>query len=190
MNMIQRVVAVNVAKGPIIMLASGKSFDFLDPHGSDFDIDDIAHGLANVCRYTGQCRAFYSVAEHSILVADTAEGFAYEALLHDAAEAFIGDITRPFKQLLPDYRRIEAAVEDAIIERFEMDRRFREVVKRADLRVLAAEQNQVMAPGCADWAIEAGIDPAPVRVKCLEPGKAKHAFLSRFEKYRTERPAR
>ena len=92
--MTQRVVAVSVAKGPTIMLASVKLFDFLDPHGSDFDIDDIAHSLAHICRYSGQCRAFYSVAEHSILVADTVAEFGYEALLHDSAEAFIGDVTR------------------------------------------------------------------------------------------------
>lgn len=182
--MIQRVVAVNVAKGPTITLASGKLFDFLDPHGSDFDIDDIAHGLAHVCRYAGQCRAFYSVAEHSMLVADTVEDYPYEALLHDAAEAFIGDVTRPFKQLLPEYKRIEATVEDAIIERFGLDRRCRDAVKRADLRVLAAEQTQVMAPGCADWAAEAGIDPAPVLVTHLDPPAAKLAFLQRFEEYR------
>ena len=185
----QRVVAVHVAKGPTIMLASGRLFDFLDPHGSDFDIEDIAHGLAHVCRYAGQCRAFYSVAEHSILVADTVAEFGYEALLHDAAEAFIGDVTRPFKQLLPEYKRIESCVEDAIIERFQLDPMSRSVVKQADLRVLAAEQEQIMAPGCADWAKQAGIEPAPVRVRHLDPISAKMAFLERYTRYLRERKA-
>ena len=185
--MMNRVVAVNMAKGPTIMLASGKLFDFLDPHGSDFDISDIAHGLAHVCRYAGQCRAFYSVAEHSMLVADTVDEFAYEALLHDAAEAFIGDVTRPLKQLLPDYKRIEVMIEDAMICRFGLDRRSKDLVKQADLRVLAAEQTQVMASGCADWAAEAGIEPAPVVVRNLDPVAAKHAFLLRYERYRRER---
>ena len=187
MNMIYRVVAVNVAKGPTIMLASGKLFDFLDPHGSDFDIEDIAHGLAHVCRYAGQCRAFYSVAEHSMLVADTVSEFAFEALLHDAAEAFIGDVTRPFKQLLPDYKRIEATIEDAMIVRFDLDRGSRDLVKHADLRVLAAEQAQVMAAGCSDWAVGAGIQPAPIVVRCLDPVSAKREFLLRYESYRHER---
>ncbi|MGO9265208.1 MAG: hypothetical protein ACLQBA_10030 [Candidatus Binataceae bacterium] len=180
MNILQRVVAVNVAKGPTIMLASGRLFDFLDPHASDFTIDDIAHGLSYVCRYAGQCRGFYSVAEHSILVSETVTSFAYEALLHDAAEAFIGDVTRPLKQLLPEYRRIESNVEDAIIERFGLDRRFKDTVKRADLQVLAAEQAQVMAPGCADWAVAAGIEPAQVKVRYLPPEVAKRRFLNRY----------
>jgi hypothetical protein len=185
-----RVVAVNVAKGPTIMLASGKLFDFLDPRGSEFTIEDIAHGLAHICRYTGQCRRFYSVAEHSILVSDTVKDFAYEALLHDAAEAFIGDITRPLKQLLPDFKRIEAGVEAAIIGRFGLNPRYRKTVKEADLRVLAAEQAQVMPAGCADWAIEAGIRPAPVVVRHLDPSTAKREFLERYEKYAAQRASK
>lgn len=185
MNLIRRdIVAVNVATGPTIMLASGHLFDFLDPHGSDFTIDDVAHGLSLVCRYTGQCRRFYSVAEHSLLVSDIATDYPYEALLHDAAEAFIGDVTRPLKQLLPEYKRIEAVVEDAVIERFGLDPNYRASVKAADLRVLAAEQAQVMAPGTADWAAKAGIKPAPVVVQFLAPEVAKHRFLERYERLR------
>jgi hypothetical protein len=169
------------------MLASGKLFDFLDPHGSDFSIDDVAHGLANICRYTGQCRRFYSVAEHSILVSDTVSEFAYEALLHDAAEAFIGDVTRPLKQLLPEFKRIEANVEAAIVERFRMNPTYRKSVKEADLRVLAAEQAQVMAPGCADWAVAARVLPAPVTVRHLDPPTAEREFLERYERLRPPR---
>jgi hypothetical protein len=177
MNMMHRV-AVNVATGPTIMLASGRLFDFLDPHGSEFTIEDVAQGLSLICRYTGQCRDFYSVAEHSLLVSDVAADYKYEALLHDAAEAFIGDVTRPLKQLLPEYKRIEAAVEDAVTERFRLNR------KAADLRVLAAEQIQVMAPGTADWAAEAGIVPAPVTVQFLSPEVARRSFLERYERLR------
>ena len=90
------------------MLQSGAWFDFLDPESSDFAIEDIAAGLSNICRYAGQCSGFYSVAEHSLLVSEVAFDHAYAALMHDAAEAFIGDVTRPLKQLLPDFKRIEA----------------------------------------------------------------------------------
>lgn len=91
-------IAVRQGVGPMIMLASGAYFDLLDPWGSEFTIEDVAHGLAHTCRYAGQCREFYSVAEHSINVADVSDGFEIEALLHDAAEAFIGDVTRPLKR--------------------------------------------------------------------------------------------
>lgn len=178
------VAAVNVATGPTIMLASGHLFDFLDPHNSEFTIEDVAHGLSLICRYTGQCRAFYSVAEHSLLVSDIATDYRYEALLHDAAEAFIGDVTRPLKQLLPEYKRIETVVEDAVIERFGLDRNYRATVKAADLRVLAAEQVQVMAPGTADWAAKAGIEPAPIIVQFLSPDVARRSFLERYERLR------
>lgn len=162
------------------MLASGKRFDLLDPASSDFDIEDIAHGLAHVCRYAGQCQMFYSVAEHSLLVSETVEQFALEALMHDAAEAFIGDITRPLKQLLPEYKAIESLIEQVISQRFGLQGEAKAVIKEADLRVLAAEQHQVMAKGCADWADEAGIVPAEITVRGLTPSAAKHQFLSRF----------
>ena len=184
MNIFSPTLAIVSQKGPTIMLASGKRFDLLDPSGSDFDIDDVAHGLAHVCRYAGQCRKFYSVAEHSILVSETVADFADEALLHDAAEAFIGDITRPLKQLLPDYKAIEADIEEAINERFGLSKAAKPVIKEADLRVLAAEQMQVMAPECADWAVEAGIAPADITVRGLLPQQAKAEFLRRFSDLR------
>ncbi|QZH73954.1 MAG: hypothetical protein JY451_09270 [Erythrobacter sp.] len=184
MNIFAPNLAIHHAKGPTIMLASGRRFDLLDPWLSEFGIEDIAQGLANVCRYAGQCRTFYSVAEHSLLVSETVSRYAFEALLHDAAEAFIGDITRPLKRLLPDYREIEARIEDAVIERFGLDRAAKATIKEADLRVLAAEQEQVMAPGCADWAREAGITPAPVTVRSLSPIVARAAFLRRYEELR------
>lgn len=184
MNIFSPNLAVVSHNGPTIMLASGKRFDLLDPDRSDFDIEDIAHGLAHVCRYAGQCRTFYSVAEHSILVSDTVEAYSFEALMHDAAEAFIGDITRPLKQLLPDYRAIEARVETAIIRRFGLRSEAKPVVKTADLRVLAAEQNQIMAVGCADWAEDAGIVPASIHVRGLLPDQAKAEFLLRYDELR------
>src|ERR1700742_76738 len=127
-------VAVKIEVGPSIMLHSGAWFDFASPHTSDFTAEDIAQGLAHICRYSGQCSRFYSVAEHSLLVSDVAEGFEFEALLHDAAEAFIGDITRPLKQMLPEFKRIEAEVERAILERFGIEGPVPPQVKQADLR--------------------------------------------------------
>lgn len=172
--------AVSVAVGPRIMLQSGAWFDFLDPESSKFGIEDIAAGLSNTCRYAGQCSAFYSVAEHSLLVSEVAHEHAYAALMHDAAEAFIGDITRPLKQLLPDFKRIEARVERAIFSRFDVPNPMPKAVKAADLRVLAAEQEQIMPRETSLWAFAEGVEPAPVTVRLLSPHEAREAFLSRY----------
>jgi hypothetical protein len=176
-----RVIAVRIDVGPSIMLQSGAWFDFAAPHSSPFTIEDIAHGLAHICRYSGQCNGFYSVAEHSLLVSETATGFELEALMHDAAEAFLGDITRPLKQMLPDYKRIEGDVERAIFSRFGIQTPIPREVKQADLRVLAAEQRQIMPRGTDDWLRGQDVVPAPIVVRNLPPVEAKRAWLERFE---------
>ncbi len=173
-------VAVKIKSGPSIMLASGNWFDLLDPWNSEFTIEDIAQGLSNICRFSGQCKDFYSVAEHSIYVCDTVEQFQLEALLHDAAEAFIGDITRPLKQLLPQYKEIEANVEDAISRRFNLDPKAKSAVKAADLRVLAAEQAQLMPSGTDFWAAPLNVKPALIEIGFLRPEEAREIFLDKF----------
>ncbi|RUV05228.1 hypothetical protein EOB36_00705 [Mesorhizobium sp. M6A.T.Cr.TU.017.01.1.1] len=178
------VVAVKTAVGPTIMLRSGAILDFLDPWSSEFTIDDIAHGLSLICRYSGQCDRFYSVAEHCVHVSEVAKDHAYAALMHDAAEAFVGDVTRPLKQLLPAYKAIESDVEIAICNRFYVPYPIPDAVKKADLRVLAAEQAQIMPAGADGWAQAAGVIPAEITVKSYPPSEAKAIFLQRFERLR------
>src|SRR5438132_13165538 len=100
-----------------IMLQSGCLFDLANPEASEINVEDIAHGLAHTCRYAGQCDGFYSVAEHSVLVSQIVQHAKLAALFHDAAEAFIGDMSRPLKQLLPNYIEIEKKIEHAIFQR-------------------------------------------------------------------------
>jgi 5'-deoxynucleotidase YfbR-like HD superfamily hydrolase len=138
---------IKTAKGPTILLQSGTYFDLLDPFTSDFTIQDIAHGLSLTCRFAGQCREFYSVAEHSWHASQlVADEFKLAALMHDAAEAFLGDVTRPLKSLLPEYQRIERNVEAAVADRFGINGMDSDAVKRADLAMLAAEQEAMMPP--------------------------------------------
>lgn len=180
---------IKTAKGPTILLRSGSYFDLLDPHGSDFTIEDIAHGLSMTCRFAGQCRQFYSVAEHSwhasFLVA---EEFKLAALMHDAAEAFIGDVTRPLKSLLPEYKAIERNIEAAIAERFGLDDAGADEIKRADLLMLHAEQ-AVMMPHHDDRWTTSPADEVPgtiVNFRCWSPDDAKRAFLDRFADLRSK----
>ena len=177
---------IKTAKGPTILLQSGAYFDLLDPAGSAFTIQDIAHGLSHTCRYAGQCSGFYSVAEHSwhtsFLVP---EHLQLAALMHDAAEAFIGDVTRPLKSLLPDYKRIERVIEHAIAARFGIVGMHAAEVKHADLTMLAAEQAQIMPSHADAWAVLGGVIPAPVDVVMWTPPLAKAWFLHRFEQLTT-----
>jgi hypothetical protein len=164
---------------PDIQLFSGNSFYFNDPKNSCFDITDIAHALSNICRYTGHTRVFYSVAQHSIAVSlIVPPEHALAGLLHDAAEAFIGDVSRPLKNLLPDYRIIEDRVERAVLMRYGLNE-LPPCVKEADIvMLLATEQRDLMHP--ADWALLDGIEPLMHIIVPIDPPTAEFMFLQRF----------
>jgi uncharacterized protein len=166
--------------GPTILLQSGKYFDLLNPEKSEFTIEDIAHGLSNTCRFAGQCRKFYSVAEHCVLASYFVEpGYELDALLHDASEAFVGDVTRPLKELLPDYKNIEGEVSRAIIRRYEVWRTESQPVKTIDLILLATEQQQLMLNNDS-WECIVDTPPLQIGIECWDPGYAKMRFLERY----------
>ena len=102
---------------PWIETFTGKQFYFLDPTRDSIDIRDIAHSLAYTCRYTGHCKRFYSVAEHSILVSYLADD-PLAGLLHDASEAYITDIASPIKPHLTNYKELEDMLMGHIADRF------------------------------------------------------------------------
>ncbi|HCF1831058.1 TPA: phosphohydrolase, partial [Pseudomonas aeruginosa] len=77
--------------------------------------------------------------------------------LHDATEAYIGDMVRPLKELLPDFRQIEAVIWSAICERFDLDEQLPAEVKRADLIALATERRDLMPFHQDEWGCLEGI---------------------------------
>ena len=167
-----------------IQTYTGKAFDLLNPDPRQVHIDDIAHALSNICRFNGHSIAHYSVAQHSVLLADQLAADRASiyiqrwALLHDAAEAYCGDITRPLKSLLPGFAEIEGRIMDAICVRFGMDVNMPTIVKEYDDRILADEYREVMGEGDVPWnlpyeSLGLTIDPWP----CW---KAKRAFLQKF----------
>ncbi|HEY8593285.1 MAG TPA: hypothetical protein VIL42_10550 [Sphingomicrobium sp.] len=165
--------------GNWMQMYSGGQFWPLDPRAEEVRIEDIAHALSNICRYGGHCERFYSVAEHSVLVSYAVPPeHALIALLHDATEAYVGDVVRPLKRLLSGYAAIERRVWEAIASRFGMAVELPDCVKVADNAVLLAEQQQIMKPAPADWCIEG--EPADCEIDCLAPSDAEAAFLFRF----------
>lgn len=170
--------------GPTILLAGGTYFDLLDPENSEFTIADVARGLSNTCRFAGQSAGFYSVAEHAVHVSRIVPPEdAYAGLMHDAAEAFIGDVSKPLKDLLPEYRAIERRIEAAVFARFGVPTPMPASVKGADVRMLAAEQHQVMR-NRDGWGYTRGYEPAAVEVLGLMPDAAMALFLDRYAELR------
>lgn len=171
---------------PNILTSGGTYFDFLEPERSAIDIETIAHALSHICRFTGHTREFYSVAQHSVLVSHLVPPeHALAGLLHDAAEAYLGDVSAPLKMLLPDYKAIEGEVEAAVLGKFGLPATLPPQVKHADRLALAIEQRSLMPAHSDVWDCETHPDFA-VMVNLhgafvpLGPVVARDLFMGRF----------
>ena len=161
--------------------------DVLNPDPKRIRIQDVAHALAFLCRFNGHVRFHYSVAQHSLLVATlVAERhgprFALTALMHDAPEAFLGDLISPLKALLPDFKRIEEGLARTMAGKFGLVFPEPPEVKAADLAILAAERDQVIAP--TDRTAWRELPPAPsgLVIRPMTPEQARNDFLSEFKR--------
>lgn len=216
---------------------SGKPFWSMDPRPEDVRIEDIAAHLSRICRFGGALKdsvtlcedefphggagisakiEIYSVAQHSVLVSyNVPPEYALEGLLHDAAEAYIGDMIKPIKTQLvanrdnirdllycalgtkisleehnalvdeimstvPDYKRIEKRVDDAIRYRFGLPAEESEFVKAADYRAVLTEHRDLQADtGAVDWGV-AKLPPFEEKIIPVLPSVARRMFLDRF----------
>jgi hypothetical protein len=164
--------------GGWVQVWSGKRFYPLDPRPEEVNIMDIAHALAMKCRYGGHCSEFYSLAEHSVLMSQKASPEnALWALLHDAGEAYLADVPRPVKPNLPGWKTLEADVMAAVCTKFGLPLAEPAEVKALDTAILRDEKERLMRGG-EDWDwLPPGLG---VKIECLPPFEAKHAFMRRF----------
>ncbi len=166
-------------KGDWIQCFTGAQFWPLDPRANEVRVLDIAHSLSLQCRYAGHCLRFYSVAEHSVLLArHAAPEDRLWALLHDASEAYLVDVPRPVKGSLTGYRAIEDRVMLSVAEAFGLRGSMPAAVHAADIRICVDEKAQNMAAGPM-WGID-GLEPLGVTLQFWSPEKAEAEFLDMF----------
>jgi len=175
------------APGPYLQTVSGKWVNPLDPDPEQFDIEDIARALGNLCRFGGHCRTFYSVAQHSVIVSQLVEergGDAedvFAALMHDAAEAYLGDMPHPLKHrsaLGAAFKEAERELEAAIEAHFAIKADVPEV-KRADRALLATERRAFSAERWR-WPELEGVEALDLELEAMAPQDATKAFLDRY----------
>lgn len=177
-------VANDNRRGPCISTLNGRFFPF-DPKPEDVDIVHIAHSLGMLCRYTGACRRFYSVGEHSVHIAlwllpKFGPTIALSGLLHDAPETLsgFGDNARPSKVKAPIIKQTEDAIYRVALSRaFDLPAPLPREVHEADSRIIADEMQQNMHEVDPSYN-----NPLGVKLQYWFPDVAKIYFLDTFRK--------
>ncbi len=166
------------------MLTKNKNeINFNNIKTNNIEINDISHALSNQCRYNGHCSKFYSVAEHSVLVSKLVwqhtldKKLSLSALLHDASEAYMGDIVTPLKQLLSDYLKIEQEFQTLIYRKFNLEEDHPSIVEHYDRQIVPIEMNQLFIGSnfYEDTTILRRIS-----INCWKPEEANVKFLEQF----------
>ena len=160
-------------------------YPFRDAPG-DIRIVDIAHALSMQCRFNGHTREFYSVAEHCVRASEiVTKADALWALLHDAHEAYTGDVPTPIKAALMvkvnDIERwplsqLESNLQTRIEDRFALGSHLPDSVKHADQVMLVTESRDLLH---GEVSLP-GITPLPERIQPWSQPLAKARFEARF----------
>lgn len=168
-----------------IGLLSGASMNYDEPEKSDVTLDDLASALSNICRFSGHLPCFYSVAQHLVNTSRIVPiKLAFDALMHDTAEAFTNDLPTPLKWSLPVFKDLEVRIESAMAKRFGFNYPYDSAVKLADTQMLLLEKKYVKLDD-RYWPNFDGIEyehlASFVDLKPWQPVRAKREFLERYE---------
>jgi hypothetical protein len=186
-------------RGAWVATSLGGMWSILHPHPRDVYVDDLAWGMARTCRYGGQLKhnvELYSVAEHATAMTwwaiesgrVTHVEDALAILLHDASEAFYGDIPTPIKKLLPDYKIMEDRAQLVITDAFGLTPKntlIRKIeIKEIDVRIRIDERLSIIEEPALTagldviWDNDPDLERLGVDVTCLLPSQARAAFMS------------
>jgi 5'-deoxynucleotidase YfbR-like HD superfamily hydrolase len=185
---------------------SGKDFDIYNFTEESFDIESISHGLSQTCRFSGQCKKFYSVAEHSCRIAIHTYDLTLErfpdiprkqilvkmlwGLLHDASEAYLPDMPSPFKRLpeLEGFRKLEDNIMLGVANRFGLPQDIPEIVKECDTRIISNERKHLMDTRLDTWKDD--VEPLPESNNMpqygMAPQDAREWFMDIYETITSE----
>jgi len=182
-----------IKKVNCIVTYTGKVFEFLNPKPEMVCIEDIAHALANMCRYTGHVKQFYSVAQHCVLMANAdLLGDPLARLLHDAAETYIGDLASPWKSLLrvdvcsaycETVKVFEQGIMAVIGMALGVDISPNPNIKLSDIRMFWTEVRDLMPdmPDDFEWG-PPRMEPLKTKIIPWNPETAEGMFLSTYNK--------
>jgi hypothetical protein len=168
---------------PHISTVTGREFDFLQPDTDSVHPFDIAWALSGINRFTGHTFPFYSVAQHAVRVSySVPKEFALQGLLHDAAEAYIGDISTPLKRAIDAvsngaFKRFERNVEEVVAAALGVPPPMPPEVKRWDYIDFAIARRDLMPMAKKDW--DCTIPPQP-KLEVMSSLEAFHAFINRW----------
>ena len=163
-------------------------FYAMDPHSEEVNIEDIAHGLSLICRYAGQCKHFYSVAQHCLNVYADLKNQGYDktiqliGLLHDATEIYISDLPKPFKIAIPEYNKAEENIARVIYEKFNLpfkDERIEKIIKFSDNEVLYNEAEELMN-NIDNWASNKPHRKLDIDTSLKDPNEVEKEYLKVF----------
>jgi hypothetical protein len=168
---------------------TGTKYFLTDPHPDDVKIEDIAHALSNVARFGGHARVHYSVGQHSELCRQMCKqlypqdyALQMHCLLHDASEAYIGDVVRPLKVSQPEYLALEEKTMSVIYEALgwkEPNGAELSIIKYIDNAVLLAEARDLITGGGKDWDMVTGV-PWKETVVPWTPRTTNFNFLNTY----------
>jgi len=165
----------NLFEPDCIRTNSGIYVNIRNPLLDMIDINDIAHSLASNSRWGGHLDfdKKISIAQHSVLCcqmidADYTEEIKIQALMHDSPEAYLLDMPKPIKELLPDYQLIEEKFTKIIFQKYGISYPLHPIIKSVDMKMLKIEWETLV------------VKSLPLQFEIWTPQKAKEEFLKMF----------
>ena len=175
-----------------ILTHRGHRFSFVNLESNVYDIKDISHALSMTCRFGGMSLWHYSVAQHSCHIAEELfretgdASLAMDGLMHDAEEAYMGDMKLPLKEMMPEFQELSRHVDKQIrkfFRSFGVPQEMQPLTKEYDTRILLDEKTYLLPQNGIAWDIEKTHSPLGIHIPQMSPHLAEQKFFELFKFY-------